>query len=270
MADFKTSTEYYNHVCSAIASDIAKWTPQLFTVKTHVNKLPPQAFGSSVLLTVERRYFLITAAHCVHGINLEYLGIMIGNDFCSIGGNLLYFEPNEEIFNPNNSDIAVFELHDDTVEAMREKYEFMSWDKVRLQHQSNEYAKYLIFGYPASKTTKHFPTKQVIPEPLVLRTIGIPDNYYTNEKVDRNKTFILFADQRSVGRANSENIEELPELGGISGCGVWQIFDLTTNNPKYGLVALITGEGGNKTVLYCSRIDHVGNILKRHFYINVH
>jgi len=263
------SNEYYNRISSTFAEEIAKCTPQLFSVENHKSRLPPEAFGTGVLLTVNRRYFLVTAAHCVHQIDLEHLGVMIGYDFCTIGGQLRYFEPNEEEFHANNSDVAVFELHLETVAAIKEKYDFFHWRKVELNHDSDHFSKYLIFGYPALKTVKNFPTKQITPEPLVLRTIGVPIEYYVRQQIEKNKTIVLNVNQKSVGRATNDRIEELPFLGGISGCGVWAVFDLHTNQPQYKLVALLTGEDGNKAVLYCSRIDNVKDILAKHFHVSL-
>lgn len=267
MTTDQSRIEYYNTVCGGFADEIAKSTPQLFIVKDHSSRLPPASFGSAILASLNESYFLITAAHCVDGINLEYLGVMIGNDFCTIGGQLFYYEPNRDVFDPNNADIAVIMLDTQTVAAMREKYEFIDWQKIGLDHLSDQSSKYLIFGYPASKTRKHFPTKQIIPEPLVLRTVGASDEYYLQEQIDRSKTFLLYADQKSVGRAADSKIEELPQLGGISGCGVWTILDLFTPSPKYKLAGLITGEGRNKTVLYCSKINNAERVIKSHFKI---
>jgi hypothetical protein len=262
-----SQTEYYNSVCRDFANEIAKSTPQLFLVKDHSNRLPPAAFGSAILAKLDQAYFLITAAHCVDGINLEYLGIVIGNDFCTIGGQLFFYESNQDTFDPNNADMAVIMLDAVTVASMKEKYEFMDWQKIGLDHLAGQSSKYLIFGYPASKTRRHFPTKQIIPEPLVLRTVGASDEYYLQEQINKGKIFLLYVDQKSVGKATDSEIEELPKLGGISGCGVWTILDLFTPSPKYRLVGLITGEGRNKTVLYCSKINNAERVISTHFKI---
>lgn len=267
MTNNQSQTEYFNNVCSNFALEIAKCTPQLFIVKNHHSRLPPYAFGSAILTTIKQAHFLVTAAHCVDRINLEYLGIMIENDFYTIGGQLFYYEPNQDTFDPNNADMAVVMLNTKTANVIKEKYEFMDWEKIGLDHLSDQLSKYLIFGYPASKTRKYFPTKQIIPEPLVLRTVGTSDDYYLHDDINRSKTFLLYADQKCVGRTAESEIEELPQLGGISGCGVWTIFDLFTQSPKYKLVGLITGEDKNMRVLYCSRINNAERIINSYFKI---
>lgn len=266
-----TSTEYYNSICDSISREIAKCTPQLFSVKNHISKLPPAADSTSVLITVQDRHFLVTAAHCVHEFDLDYLGIMIGNDFCTIGGQLKYFEPNDlDDCDPNKIDLAVFELLPDTAGAIREKYQFLNWDRVETNHSSSQASLYLIFGYPEVRTEKkYFPDKIITPTPLVLRTIGVPAEYYLHENINERKTIVLTLDQRKVGSKSKDKIEALPFLGGVSGCGVWNVFNLFGMTPQYRLVSFLTGENASKTVLYSSRADNLKTILITQFGINM-
>ena len=65
---------------------------------------------------------------------------------------------------------------------------------------------------------------------------------------------------------NSNNeISELPELDGVSGCGVWSIYDLFEERPKYELISIITGEDAQRTVLYSSRLDNFKKMLVNNF-----
>lgn len=267
MSSLITTSEYYDDACDNIAKEIAKCTPQLFSVKNHISKLPPAADSSSVLLTVNNRYFLITAAHCVHGFDLECMGIIIGNDFCTIGGQLKYFEPNDlDACDPNKIDLAIFELEPSTVSAMKEKYQFLQWNKIGLNHSSLQSSRYLIFGYPETQTEKKYlPDKIIIPTPLVLRTIGVPSEYYSKENINIQNTIVLTVEQKSVGRSSTNAIEELPFLAGISGCGIWNIFNLFGETPQYQLVSFLTGENENKTVLYSSRVDNLKKLLNTQF-----
>lgn len=267
MTNLISTSEFYDDICDNISKEIAKCTPQLFSVKNHISKLPPTADSSSVLLTVNERFFLITAAHCVHGFDLHCMGIMLENDFCTIGGQLKYFEPNDlDTCDPNKIDLAIFELEPETVSAMKEKYQFLQWDKIGLNHSSSQSSRYLIFGYAEQQTEKKYlPNKIITPTPLVLRTIGVSNEYYLKEKINSQKTVVLTVDQKSVGRSSTDVIEELPFLGGISGCGIWNIFNLFGNTPQYQLVSFLTGEDENKIVLYSSRVDNLKGLLETQF-----
>lgn len=256
------STERFNTICDNVSRIVVNYSLQLFSVKDHVSKLPPFADSSSILVTVAERYFLVTAAHCIHGIDLTCFGIMISDEFIRLGGTVQYFEPNEEdAFDPNNMDMAVFELDDETVAAMKEKYQFLRWNQIKIGHPSEKISPYLIFGYPGLKTRKHFPTKQIIPEPFILRTIGKPLDFYQEQKIDTRKTLALLVDQKRIASAMTDKIEEVGELGGISGCGVWHISNLLNDTPDFHLISILTGENQDKSVLYSSKVDNLRAIL---------
>ena len=59
----------------------------------------------------------------------------------------------------------------------------------------------MVFGYPESKTRKHFPTKLIIPEPFVARSIGMPGEYYAEQKIDFRKTLAIYIDQSQLASA---------------------------------------------------------------------
>lgn len=239
MNTLNTPSDFYDDICDKIAKEISKFTPQLFSVKDHKSRLPPRADSSSVLLSVRNRFFLITAGHTIHSYDLNCIGVMLGNDFYTIGGLLKCFEPNElNDYDPNKIDMAVFELEHNTVNVIKEKYQFLQWNKVGLNHSSSNKSPYLTFGYPGQKTKKHYPTKQIIPSPFILRTIGTSNECYIKAGIDTNKIIILAVDQKRVASSFTKEIEILPELGGISGCGVWSIFNLLGENPQYELVSI--------------------------------
>lgn len=259
-----TPSEYYDEISLNMAKEIMDYTPQLFFEKIHKNKLPPYADSSSLLITVNNRHFLVTAAHCIYDI--ESIGFMIENDFYTIGGNLKSFEPNmENNYDPNNLDLSIFELFEETIQAIKLKYKFLDWSKIGFGHKSSMTSHYLIVGYPEYKTQKNYPTKKIISSPLILRTTGVPIEVYIKNEVNKNSCIILTADQKNVAVNTINSIIELPELGGISGCGIWHVFNEFGKNPKYHLVAILTGENEQKTILYSTKIEHVKNILQTHF-----
>jgi hypothetical protein len=266
MGNDNDSLERFNKICDNVSKIIVSYSPQLFSVKDHKSKLPPAADSSSILVTIENRFFLVTAAHCIHEFDLTCIGIMILDEFVGLGGTVQYFEPNgAETFDPNNMDMAVFELDAETTAAMKEKYQFLDWNQIKTGHPSLKISPYLIFGYPGSKTRKHFPTKQIIPEPFILRTIGKPFEFYQTENIDPQKTLALLVDQKRIASAVTKEVEKIEELGGISGCGVWHISNLLAEYPTFELISILTGENKEKAVLYSSKVDNLRTILIRAF-----
>ncbi len=270
MATIITTTDFYNDVCNDMSKEVAKYTPQLFFNKNLSITNPPSADSSSILLTVNGRFFLITSGHTVHGININCLGFMIEDYFYTIGGYLRYFDPNDvDRHEPNKIDIAIFELEEKTINALKEKYDFVQWNKVSFNHSSSESSHYLIFGYPNQKTRKHFPTKEILPSPFFFRTNGVSIKHYLKENTNSNTTLIINVNQKYVMGSETKSIEQLPELGGISGCGVWEILNLYGEKPQYKLVSIVTGENEQQTCLYSSKIDNVRSILKTQFNLNL-
>ena len=71
--------------------------------------------------------------------------------------------------------------------------------------------------------------------------------------------------QNEVEVTSSNTIIKLPELEGISGCGVWTVFNLFSEFPDYKLVSIITGRDNDNLYLYSSRIEILRIILTKEF-----
>jgi hypothetical protein len=158
-------------------------------------------------------------------------------------------------YEPNNYDIAIFELDAITVDTFKEKYDFLTWDKLDFNHYSSVISRYLLFGYPGNLTQKNYPTKQIIPSSLILRTVGLPPSYYLKEGINIVKILTLIVDQGNIGSSDKSASIQLSDLGGISGCGVWSVSNLDSEIPEFKLVSILTGENDIKTVLYSTKLD---------------
>lgn len=256
------STEFHNRVAEAIAKQIFNCSPQLFFVKHDKPKLPPYPFASSVLITLNDKYFLVSSAHTFHEEDLQSIGVMMGQDFCAIGGKLRYFEPNiENDYDPYKLDIAIFRLDDITVDALKKRYSFLTWNKIGFDHYPSWKSRYIFFGYPEVKTKKNFPTKNIIPTAITVRTIGLPEEYYYENNFDIRKFLLLLINQEGAD-LNTEQIKPLPELDGISGCGIWNVLTLSIENPQYELLSIVTGHDHSKSILYSTKIDVLLDLLK--------
>lgn len=260
-----SKSDFYDKIIDKICDDLLKYTPQLFTVKDFFCNDTPNANSSSVLITYADEYFLITAGHNVDNIDLSNIGIMINNDFCTIGGTVKCFEPNDiNNYVPQKSDIAIFKLSQETINAFKERYDFLPSNKIGIDHFSIS-SPYLIFGFPERKTKMDFTEKKIMPEPFIFRTIGVDENQYKQKEINSNKTLMLSVKQKKVMRSKTKLIEKLPKLHGISGCGVWHVFNF--ENPDYQLVSILTGENSEKSVLYSTRISIVINLIEKYFNI---
>jgi len=258
----------FSEVALKFANSILKYTAPILSVKSHSSNLPPAVDSSVVFIEIDNRFFGITAAHSMYA-KLDHLGIQIDLDFLSLGGEIKVFETNDMVnYDPSKLDLAVWELSDEMVVAVRKKYSFLPWAKVAVDHPAVPLAPYMIVGFPAEKTTKHFPTKTVSLKPLVLCSIGVNYAFYLEEELEPFKTLALVANQQMVGSFGSQNILSLPDLGGISGCGIWHIKNLTGTKQEFELVGILTGENNEQTVLFGSRVNYLRKILIYQFGIS--
>ncbi len=58
--------EFYDDLANELSKEIADYSPQIFFDKYKKRNLPLFPDCSSILITIDERYFLITAGHCVH------------------------------------------------------------------------------------------------------------------------------------------------------------------------------------------------------------
>lgn len=188
MIDKLDNPKHHKKVATAISKQIFHCSPQLFFIKRHKPKLPPYPFSSSVLVNVNGNHFLLSAAHTFHEEDSHSIGIMINNNFCSVAGSLRYFEPNlEDDYDPHKADIAIYKLDRITVRAFKEKYAFLTSEKLGFNHNPFLDSRYLIFGYPAIKTQKYFPTKNIIPTSVTITSIGAGRQHYQENNFDIKK-----------------------------------------------------------------------------------
>jgi hypothetical protein len=57
----------------------------------------------------------------------------------------------------------------------------------------------------------------------------------------------------------------LPDLNGISGCGIWNVSNVFEKKPQYKLVSILTGENFQKTVLYSAKVDYLKILFQAYF-----
>jgi hypothetical protein len=60
---------------------------------------------------------------------------------------------------------------------------------------------------------------------------------------------------QQITLAKTGELVKLVDLGGISGCGVWEISEIHSSNPQYQLVSIVTGEDDKLDVLYSTKIN---------------
>lgn len=263
-------TEFYDKLQDAICKEAAKFSPPLVYDNNLLDSSNmPTVEGTSILLSIKSRFFLITAAHVYSKINPLFIGIMIGNFFYPITDSPRLFEPNNDFdnYDPNKLDIAICELNNETVNYISEFYSFLDYSKLAINHV-NAKTRYIIFGYPEKRTKINNQEKKIAPKPFVFITLDANSFQYLNKNTDPEKTLIIQVYQKKVMRSATGLIERLSKLNGISGCGIWDLYNLDINNPDFKLTAILTGQNKEKTLIYSTKVNSIMKLLNQHFYLS--
>ncbi len=261
------------HVMDESARAILNYTPQIYLKehgKTDGTKIDPIA--SSVLVTHQDRFFLITAGHVVEENDPEDLGILIGNIFNILIGEVKYINPYLNELS-NKIDIAIWELDNNLVADLKTKYNFLSIDNFALNHDLlQKDPRYLIVGFPWRRSKLNPINKKIKANPLIFLTHLAPPEIYQKLKLEDFNNMILDYRQRKIIDGKTDNITKGVTPEGISGCGVWFIEKFIyepRKPPPLKLVSIITEQDKNKRYLQSTRIDIINEILIDHFKLNI-
>lgn len=182
-------------------------------------------WGSSILLTVANKHFLITAKH-VLASSSRIARYLWGSDgkiplrqliIGAIHHTGATLDENEK----DEIDLAYFELVDNAAKILRE-FSFLSVDDLDLNHFQPEITSYITIGYPTSQTKpKH---KQPILKQQAFAYITASESESVYQKLNKPHQLYLvlkFDENKTIG--DSQFYQKPPSLHGMSGGGVWAL-----------------------------------------------
>lgn len=248
-------------VVRRLSDEIATHTVQLWlVVDDNADKAKP--WGSAVLIGANGNHYLLTAAHVMDDIDISDLAFWDEQELVQVSGHAIYLSSRAEI--NRNGDVAVWKLSDDAKSALLKHYEFLSFDRLKLNHQIETKERYFLLGYPVSKTKKIYKTKTIPIKTLKLFMRGvIQQKKMEKNKLDPHVNFMLEYHKRkaeTVG-AVKKQIEHLPAPHGLSGCGLWYLDD----DKVARLVGIMTSYNLTDTIMIASRIDLATEIIRQNF-----
>jgi hypothetical protein len=248
MAKMPKALEFFQAVKSqqlGIAADsILKSTIQFYYNKPESGRLAANASG--VLLTVDNRFFVVTAAH-VLAKHYSDTFVLLADTEATLGGQLYTTEGTAE----DRIDLAVLELTDATqLEQFQQEYHFLTLADIST-HQTHKTSQYLLVGYPATKTKVY--DGIIVARPYPLQAELSTDFDYAKHGVQRATHLVLASSGNVVSGANT-NPHKRPRLKGVSGGGVWHNGNYLQGDPAHEkrLVGILTEEiteHGRKSLL---------------------
>lgn len=192
-----------------------------------------EALGSGVLLTIDNRYFVATAAHVVKGATSNTY-VVLGDYEVRLAGQWCSTKPTV-------IDLAVLELSDaPQIAELQQAYQFLTLDDLSLR-QKTLTGNFLLVGYPATKTKVY--GGAVHPKPYFLQAPEATDFDLASKGLQRGAHLVLNATGLVVSAPNP-NPHKTPDLEGISGGGVWDTGNYLRYDPaqEKKLVGIITEE----------------------------
>ena len=192
-----------------------------------------EALGSGVLLTIDNRYFVATAAHVMKGATSNTY-VVLGDYEVKLVGKWCSTKPTV-------IDLAVLELSDaPQIAELHQAYQFLTLDDLFLR-QKTLTGNYLLVGYPATKTK--FYGGAVHPKPYFLQAPEATDFDLASKGLQRAAHLVLNATGLVVSATNPDP-HKTPDLEGISGGGVWDTGNYLRHDPaqEKKLAGIITEE----------------------------
>lgn len=197
--------------------------------------------SNGILLLESNSYCLLTAEHTFENMDPGDLFIFQRGLFRHLEG---------KIIGNDFHDIALFEIDNNIADFLSENYIFINRARIAFDHIAEAKQKYLLIGYPSSKT-KIIGFK-ILEKPLVYHTSAMKKQPNSNEiTFEYNKRKSVTYEKRIYISA--------PDPDGLSGCGLWYVNSFS-NNVDYGLVGVFKEFDRMKNV---GTAAHVKSLLAR-------
>lgn len=254
-----------NEACKATA---------IFLMKDKEGFDVPQ--GSGVFLSVDKDYFLLTAAHVIEDYQ-DKIYVPFNeekNEAIKLGGylvkNSLQNGQNREY---DKIDIAILKLDSETVEKVKKQYTFISNSDIQVNHELKNIHSYWAIGYPDSlvKLNK-YKRKLDCSHPFVYTTKPSSKEEYKKLKYESYLNVIVDYDKNIYSFEQNRRIKAI-ELFGISGGGLWYFSPKITDNKieiKKNLIGILTTwPEKNKKCMVATRIDYFTEVLRKEFKVNI-
>lgn len=251
----------YRKAVGVFSDEIATHTVQLWLViDDNADKAKP--LGSAVLIVINNRHYLLTAAHVMDGIDVKYMAFWDEQDLVQVSGHAVFLSNQAE--SNRMGDIAVWELSSDATLALLKHYVFLPFDRLKLDHTLETRERYFLLGFPASKSKKIYRTMTISIKTFKFFTRGVISlRKVKHNQLDANVNFMLEYHHRKAQSvfAKKRHIEHLPDPHGLSGCGLWYMDD----DKESKLVGIMIGYNHTDSIMIASRIDLATEIIRQSF-----
>lgn len=220
-----------------ISSVVLKTTLPLYTFSNNRYAI----HSNGILFLGDNKVYLVTAEHTFDQMDPGELLIYQHGSFCCLEGNII---------GNKTHDIALFEIEKSIADCLAENYMFIDRNHIAFNHIVEAKQKYLLIGYPSSKTKVL--SMKIFEKPLVYHTSALKKQPTANEiTFSYNKRKSITYDKKVYIFA--------PDPYGLSGCGLWYLSSFS-QDINYKLVGIFKEYDRKKNVGVAT---HVRSLLEQ-------
>jgi len=269
-----TQLQYIDNLTDAIAKRAFRYTPQIYRLRKTTSKVasPYEAIGSSVLLRIKGRHFLITAGHIIKDYKIGKIGFLEEEPFQILSGRFIYSDPDYDKLS-KYTDIAICELNNESRSYLTKYFDFLDESEINFDYIPKNTKNFLLVGYPWRKTRYNFVQNKMKVIPYKFLT-DIFENEVTRDlKIFRDQNLILAYTQREILNSKTGLLKKSVNPEGMSGGGVWHIPNLLVedeSNAVSNLSGIIIRQDKHANrYMVATRIHIVSEMLRIYFDLDI-
>jgi|GEM_PF-6309031 len=193
-------------------------TPMLYSNTNGLNGV-----ASSLYIKYLGKEFLITVGHIFPENEIINIYIALVNiSLSNLSKGMIFLPPNDQN-DYHEMDYSIFFIDDDISKQLKVFYTPILIDESIKKTRMN-FFQYIVFGFPEKKN-RFNPRKnsKIIPSYLCLR---LPRTEFNIDTTNKNHNIILdFNKKNAIETKNIKSTitQTIPQLNGMSGCGIWAI-----------------------------------------------
>lgn len=268
-----TPLQNLDKLTDAIAYRVIKYTPQIYRVMNTSKKsnAPYEAIGSSVLLNIQDRKFLITAGHIVNN-QIGQIGFIEDGFFHILDGRWIYINPDLDK-SSKYKDLAICELDIESREFLSKYFDFVDGSKINFDYYPADSKNYLLVGFPWRKTHYNYIKQKMHVIPFKFLTDIYKNDHLGELKTFQHQNLILDYTQRRIINLKTGFLKKAVNPEGLSGCGVWHIPKVYVEDETKAIANLagiiIRQDEHTHRYIIATRIHIVSEMLRVYFNLNL-
>jgi len=219
-----TKLQYIDSLTDAIAKRVIRFTPQIYRIRNIVKKTASQfeAIGSSILLRIRDRNFLITAGHIIKDNKIGKIGFLEDGFFHILNGRFIYTDPDMDKLS-KYTDIAICELNIESKNFLTQHFNFIDGSEVNFDYIPKNAENFLLVGFPWRKTQFNYVKQKMKVTQFKFLTDIFDDDLKGDLKKFQDQNLILAYTQREIINSKTGFLKKSVNPEGMSGCGVWHL-----------------------------------------------